>query len=357
MAKPLLNFTTTKTFSHFTRSAAGAGGGPSNAFARLISTVFSQGRIQPYAVPFPNSEYDLDFFAPSISCAPMGGSAAFRKQFDDRYNQNNGGNPATFVAFVPASIYEDPGGTNGTLEDHILSGFNTSLGATGIRQPSTVDMVSKDYARLLFYVYPPNGSKNASQCTVECGFFNSSYQTTVRFDNNKQTVNIRNISRLNAIYSNDNATEAAEIDVEKFFAQVYLTAFASPLIGSVMYSHYGASSELLTTVFSTVLMQTRELNSGPPDSQPLEPYEKSLIGDISLAEAVEQLSHNVSLSLFSDPHFLYVSSLAYKYNALIHFHTIGARIKIRRQFRFTLGDLSSSIHTILATSILPIAWV
>ncbi|CEJ81458.1 hypothetical protein VHEMI01580 [[Torrubiella] hemipterigena] len=302
MTKPTLNFTIKDTFVHFSPQGANTYGGPSNAFARLISTVLSQGRIQPFSTPSPNIEYDLNFYAPSVSCEPMGGSEAFQKRFNNMLGNDTVGDHVTFMAFVPIQPF-NPQGIRDSVEDQIFNGFNESNIPTR-DSPVYVDYASVDHARLLFFAYANDSRVSAAQSTWQCGFFNSSYQTTVRFDDNKQSIKIHNITHQNGILGSAGETTTGAIDVEQLFVGAYVKGFTSPFIGRVEYSHHGSSAQVFTTVFSTVLMQSRELNSGQPGSQPLEAYEHSIIGNISMAEAIEQLSHNISLSLFSDPHFL-----------------------------------------------------
>lgn len=93
-----------------------------------------------------------------------------------------------------------------------------------------------------------------------------------------------------------------------------LHALGIQLVGMIDQSHYGQISSIRTQVMNSVLMDTQELSRMQErvDETLLSSHETPTASDtkpmsianMTMADALEQLFVNITLSLFSDPYFL-----------------------------------------------------
>lgn len=184
-------------------------------------------------------------------------------------------------------------------------------------QGSTYDRISKDHGRI--YVVINDGLDanipGRANKTIECGLYNVSYNVDFAFRNEQPNLSIVNALLLNGVASdaalamcNSETTlnEASVCSPEAVAYIALLNAFGQQLLGYLEQSHYGHIFSLQTQVAKTVFMDTRELyaiqsymnNRKSADTLPADA--------IGMAEALEEVFTNATLSLFSRTAFLYV---------------------------------------------------
>lgn len=286
---------------------------PATSISRLVANVASSGTILPIQAPFPNSSYSLSFYGPSISCAPaelplfeIVNSTLRRSSFSYVY-----------VGFVP----DPPDSMNSTDKiSDALNGLNMTLqSASTVAKLVTYDTVSPaGHARMFIATYSSGSSKDGGgkmpQRLNECGLYNSSYTVDFNFTNNQQLVNVANLTRLNGIsyrtYLGLNATAQA---APGFFTGItgcaLMDALSKMLVG---YLRAAATSDGWINdgeiqIMNTVLMQAQEIRQlyqsvGHKDVTPT--TEPLSIRNMTITEAIEELSRNLTLSLFSNSYFL-----------------------------------------------------
>lgn len=296
---------------------------PSNRLSRLITTVISKGSILDFTPPSANSSYSVDFYGPSISCGPP--TSFNHSQIADlirEFSSTLGRTTIKYFGFVPSHNV-----INETHLDEALAGLNNTLQDN--QYVETFDRISEDHARL--YVAVPSLDSGSSSTfagtadtAIECGLYNTSFQVDFIFNDGRQDTKIRNLTRLNGVTSAIavsnycdvpsgpgqicSATETAYIAL--------LDALGSQLVGLIEQSHYGPIGATRTQILNSVLMDSQELHemqeqvddllalsteaTAAPDVEPLS------IANMSIADALEQVFINCTLSLFSESYFMYV---------------------------------------------------
>ncbi len=290
---------------------------PATSISRLVANVASSGTILPILAPFPNSSYSLDFYGPSISCVRA--DPILEEKVTNRTRKDS--LAYVYIGFVPDPL--DRRSLNDTTSD-ILNGVNmTLLSASKISQLITFDELgSTGHARLFIWTYLPGDYNSTTNITTgqdppkltECGLYNSSYKVDFNYTNNQQSVSVRNLTRLNGItygrYLNFNATVQ---ETPGFFAGVtgcaLMEALSKMLVGFLRIASVtdGWVSDGELGILNTVLAQAHELRRlyQPVAQTEFTPFTEPLaIRNMSIAEAIEELSQNMTLSLFSNPYFL-----------------------------------------------------
>lgn len=203
-----------------------------------------------------------------------------------------------------------------------MCGLNFALdGTDGRSADTTYDSASEDHARM--YVVVPEiplaetsfGSR--ANKTIECGLFNTSYEVEFSSANGQLKSAIKKATRLNGV-SGDYA-RMSNITCDGYEEGIcypdsvayvaVLNALNQQLTGYLKQSHYGRIFAQQTQVDKTTLMDTKELyqpqyfmNHGTsPQGANKVPADA-----MEIAQALEEVFTNATLSLFSSTSFLYV---------------------------------------------------
>lgn len=274
-----------------------------------MATVAAQGSILNPPAPYANCSYHLQFYGPSLSC----GSATSTNTTRVAEIVNPPGhdpNPKPFVSFVPMS------GTKINETDAALYGLRYTLNAgSTAAQQSTYDGMSEDHGRIYVVINDRFGGSfgKGARKTIECGLYNMSYNVGFTFSNGQPSLAIANATRLNGVASeaalamcnsDTNHNEASVCSPEAVAYIALLNAFSQQLLGYLEQSHYGHIWSLQTQVAKTVFMDTKELyesqyymnNGKEADTVPDDA--------MGMAEALEEVFTNATLSLFSRNSFL-----------------------------------------------------
>lgn len=265
-----------------------------------------------------NSSYSLDFYGPSLSCGPLGGNSEFHAAYDKTFQEAYGSTwgmsnqVVTYFSFVPQTARDNKtGDTIINWEDRTLSGLRAIFDPETILDLSgnlaTIDDTASSAdrsARCRFFVGFPTYGSFANR-TIECGLYNSSYNVDLRFDNGKQTINIRNLTRLNPV-SVATVTGQGDHTIPEVAYVSIMDSLGGILMGKIIATRYGSLQPVRTQVLSTVLTQAHDmqyLQNGFGQAGIL--GEKSGNGtNLTMAETLEQLVSNITLSLFSNPDLL-----------------------------------------------------
>ncbi|KAK1256362.1 hypothetical protein MKX07_008621 [Trichoderma sp. CBMAI-0711] len=313
---PTINTTSPYPFAQWGNEGGAGYVAPSVAVARLVSSVASQGSVLAIEAPHPNSSYSLSFYGPSLSCGPLGGNASFYAAYDETFKEAYGSNwgmsnqAVTYFSFVPQTARDNrTGETIINWENRTLSGlraiFDPAEDLTG--NLATLDntaRVSDTQARCRFFVAFPTYGSFANR-TIECGLYNSSYHMDLRFENGKQAIKIRNSTRLNPVSVATTAGQGDHVLPQVAYVSI-MDALGGTLMGKIIATRYGSLQPIRTQILSTVLTQARDMqilqrgfgNTGILGA-------KSGSGtNLTMAETLEQLVSNITLSLFSNPELL-----------------------------------------------------
>lgn len=194
---------------------------------------------------------------------------------------------------------------------YILQGGSTEVFG------STFDVESEDNGKIYVVVNDDFHSDVSfglsANKTIECGLYNMSYSVEFAFSNGQPKLTILHTTRLNGVggqgvceYSVlDERDEAPPVcSPEAVAYMALLSAFSQQLVGFLEQSHYGYITSILTQVAKTAFMDTKELyksqyymNHGKnPDTLPPDA--------MGMAQALEEVFTNATLSLFSEGSFL-----------------------------------------------------
>ncbi|KAH6853082.1 hypothetical protein B0I37DRAFT_358519 [Chaetomium sp. MPI-CAGE-AT-0009] len=290
---------------------------PATSISRLVANVASSGTILPIRAPFPNSSYSLDFYGPSISCVRA--DPILEQRVTNMTKMSS-------LAYVYIGFVPDPPDSrllNDTTSD-ILNGLNMTLLSTSkISKLVTFDeLAPTGHARLFIWTYLPGHYNSTTKITTgrdppkltECGLYNSSYSVGFHYTNNQQSIYVRNVTRLNGItYGTYLGFNLTVQETPGFFAGVagcaLMEALSKMLVGFLRIASVtdGWVSDGELGILNTVLTQAHEIRRlyQPVAQAEFTPFTEPLaIRNMSIAEAIEQLSQNMTLSLFSNPYFL-----------------------------------------------------
>ncbi|KAI3585676.1 hypothetical protein IWW34DRAFT_798880 [Fusarium oxysporum f. sp. albedinis] len=344
---PLLDYDNMLNFAQFT----GVGGvgyyAPSSYVSRVLLSVASLGSILTIPAPFPNSSYSVDFYGPSISCGTPR-NASFAKLLAEAVkNETCCGDSAGYVGFVPSSNT-----MNSTEEGYALAGLRGAMNYSLISTVSSIDQTANATSSAKLYVVVPDKPASSSYImankSIECSLYNSSYAVNFTFDNGRQNITYKS-KRLKGVTSID-AGLNQDTGSSQFNAAVAYIALMDSLgkllLGSLGISHYGVMRPTQTQIMSSVLMDAKEMQvlGGVNAATDRSEAPESVIGNISMADALEQLFTNATISLFSNSKLLQNDTTASHGNITYLTTQIAFSYEPRNLFiAYGMGVLASAI--------------
>ncbi|KAJ4031899.1 hypothetical protein NW761_012955 [Fusarium oxysporum] len=348
---PLLYYDNMLNFAQFT----GVGGvgyyAPSSYVSRVLLSVASLGSILTIPAPFPNSSYSVDFYGPSISCGTPR-NASFAKLLAEAVkNETCCGDSAGYVGFVPSSNT-----MNSTEEGYALAGLRGAMNYSLISTVSSIDQTANATSSAKLYVVVPDKPASSSYImankSIECSLYNSSYAVNFTFDNGRQNITYKS-KRLKGVTSID-AGLNQDTGSSQFNAAVAYIALMDSLgkllLGSLGISHYGVMRPTQTQIMSSVLMDAKEMQvlGGVNAATDRSEASESVIGNISMADALEQLFTNATISLFSNSKLLQNDTTASHGNITYLTTQIAFSYEPRNLFiAYGMGVLASAIIVIV----------
>jgi len=246
--------------------------GPVAKVVRNVLGVSTGGRILPIPPPGINLTYTTKFWAPAYKCGPV--DRTTQQSFDIQWRAANAGLTYVYVAWVPFA------------KSFVISNF-TTVNTTVL---TTLDLVSGNETLLYVFAYGPVGSGNTT--LVVCSLYNSSYSVDFTFEAGAQNfaVNIGNYENIISSGRNESLSRfSAPEALQKTKAYYSIAdAFNRIIVGGISLNHYGSRGTIKTLIESTSINNTL-----------FGATNRSLV-----PLAVEELFHNVTLSMLSFPDFL-----------------------------------------------------
>ncbi|CAG7558758.1 unnamed protein product [Fusarium equiseti] len=271
---------------------------------KTLLPVASLGSILPIAAPFPNSSYSLDFYGPTLLCdTPENDS--FREAIERLINNDRRMDTyLRYVSFVPVSENKSSSASEeGQWYGYAIEGLHNVLDSSQVYWTPALDYTANvtDWNPggnpATFYVLTPDGPSGRANKIIECQLYNATYSVGITFDNGLQDIKYKT-ERLNGV---------SVYDARDCFSQpashcnpvtAYLTLMAA--MGDML---IGTQREGGVTYRSrigqTVLIDSPDMHMPYYDEKP-----KSMIGNLSMPDALEQLFENVTISLLSNSEFL-----------------------------------------------------
>jgi hypothetical protein len=201
---------------------------------------------------------------------------------------------------------------NSTEEGYALAGLRGAMNYSLISTVSSIDQTANATSSAKLYVVVPDKPASSSYImankSIECSLYNSSYAVNFTFDNGRQNITYKS-KRLKGVTSID-AGLNQDTGSSQFNAAVAYIALMDSLgkllLGSLGISHYGVMRPTQTQIMSSVLMDAKEMQvlGGVNAATDRSEAPESVIGNISMADALEQLFTNATISLFSNSKLL-----------------------------------------------------
>ncbi|KAH8885496.1 hypothetical protein GQ53DRAFT_828895 [Thozetella sp. PMI_491] len=143
--------------------------------------------------------------------------------------------------------------------------------------------------------------------TIECHLYNASYTVNFTFHNSQQNVTGTNLTLLEGIKGISARPQESHSPPSLAAAIVYTSmfiAFNDLLLGSLAATILSTITAIDTQITRTVLMETIEMQYLYGSRIPIYEASPLSIANMIMAEALEQIFLNTTLSLFSDSYFL-----------------------------------------------------
>lgn len=260
--------------------------------------VASLGRILAIPAPFPNSSYSLDFYGPTLSCDTP--DTLQRMINNDRLMAS----AFTYVGFVPVSEYKPISASQGgQWYGYALEGLHEALNPEKMLSVNTLDYTANLTEQdpggnpATFYVTIPDRPSGRANKTIECQLYNATYSLDITFDNGLQDIKYK-VERLNgvSVYDARDCFSEPASHCNPVTAYLALMAAMGDMLVGIQFDYGGIRR---TRIGHTVLTDSPDMHTIYYDEKP-----KSMIGNLSMPDALEQLFENVTISLLSNSVFL-----------------------------------------------------
>ncbi|KAE9379966.1 hypothetical protein N431DRAFT_323142 [Stipitochalara longipes BDJ] len=312
---------------------------------QVVTATTSAGQILNITAPVSNSSWSLDFYGPALSCGPA--EDVLRQKITDQ----------GLAAIVSSSGSDSECGSGGLLNYEYLSwtpgsGDNVSLpfdySISNITESytlrsTTLGSVNSSPALFFMAISHTINPYELSQCCenttcwqgykdfitndpiIHCTAYNASYTSRFNYPNGVQSVDIAVKEALNDLGFLSNVTlwtqawdgTTLSVALENFAYQAVIDAFGKMVVGSVVSDENGYNDKT-TNIEATNLVNTKELGflkaSGSyTQESTLQSYlpgtdlwnETSAVprmdDTIGLAQAIEEMFQNCTVSLMSSP--------------------------------------------------------
>ncbi|PHH90682.1 hypothetical protein CDD83_2938 [Cordyceps sp. RAO-2017] len=300
--------------------------------SRLLAAVAATVSYVPWTLPFPNSSYELSFWAPSYKCVNISEAMAQQNaQF------MSGSRPDNHSSFQP-----DLDAYRGELSVPPPSIHGNVFQVTS--NPMAIAIQSS--------VFESEAKASLRYTSLVCQLYNTSFEIFVRFENGVQSIAPRSVQYLNPVqHLHPDYFSGVGMLSYKSGRNTRLTApslihrsFTDFLVGNIT-----ISSDILS-VDGTSLMRSglagcvEMANAMRYDAYSDNDYYPELCRNKTLARAIEDLSRNLTYSF-----------MAPTYNLSHHYATVPVTISSLRNFY--AYDRSTLITTYLASLSVVLLWM
>lgn len=252
------------------------------AITRLASATSSSMYILPFSAPFPNASYNIDFYGPAFRCENLSTAV-----LDDDDNKTTPLDLGEATSLQQAFDYT----MNGSLtanEEMVYLGASPEAVA-GVQMKSHL-FVMTDYF----------GAAERWGHNYSCHLWNASYALTFTFSNGEQTTDIRDMSYVApmAITSDNMVTAYADGQVQYWSV---FTALLNILVANVGWGSTGSMTGANSALLQSGLAGCPEIAQGAAEDEPwfAALFAAWMCRAGSVPAAIEDLSHNLTLSLLS----------------------------------------------------------
>lgn len=273
---PTVNYS---SYSHWLTNVNYSWGATADV-SRLFAATYSSVSYSPTAAPFPNSSYELSFWAPTYKCS----------SFDDFLAQQNS---------PPKWDFSKPGPPS------YQAAWDEQIQPRR-RMDAYVAVVPRQKQNMMFIWAAGISSRtdnSSNEIKIACQLYNTSYEVSVRFDNGVQSILPLSISHLHPQDWDE------KFNVDPFYnnGEITITSWATNILFNDLLKGnitIGFTANLQATVplLQSGLVSCPEIWNSTLFQESTLFRETSAFGNCrnqSLAEAIEDLSRNFTYSLMT----------------------------------------------------------
>ena len=249
--------------------------GASPRLQRLSIFATSGLEISQIQIPYVNASYELEFFAPAVSCSPAPASTVTRVT---GWLESIEGAVEPWLSFVPAKLGYVPSDFN-PFDTSDTSGTATFFGYGYNYDVGGNQSVS------LFVSMDNGGSTYSSWPMVECTLYNASYQVNFQFTYPHQNISVIQRTLHSAVLTpgDPNAT----FGTPEWAYMNVMDAYANILVGYT--EGYGGGASSYRTMYQVTALDSLSATQGFDADQ--------------VIPILETMFQNITLSLLSDSSF------------------------------------------------------
>ncbi|EHK48781.1 hypothetical protein TRIATDRAFT_93783 [Trichoderma atroviride IMI 206040] len=304
---------------------------PQYPVLKVVAESMVGSRILPISSPYQNATWLLKFPGPALSCESIDNSSILYKNITnnilvagEKYQDYS----FNYISWVPKvlSDYYSPQISSLPFPNILLNDNNTKY-----EPPSqTLGPILPWGASLTLLIAALPGMLNSSSngyrqdfdrianmTVTRCMMYNTSYVANFTYIDNIQSINVTTQGSFNNITAQDAVAGAVMLHYMDTFAyQAIMDAFGRMLVGSIVFDYSSEGQIIDTQIALTPLLDTKELNFLRPLSKrnTLEELTGQVSGiwngisvqqvsnpTVLLADMIEEMFRNVTLSLISNP--------------------------------------------------------
>lgn len=259
---PYLDWSSSKYYAKY--EGAGFISGASIPVHRVVAATATAGDIIQVAAHYSNSSYELEFFGPSLKCYNL----------SDAAERQNGGEDVASLQEMFDKTMDVPSGFVGPL---------IWLGNT------TLDMDDTVFINI-------GGTKGQN---LTCNLWNTTYHVLFNFTATEQSTTITHLNKTAAVHVTPGDVPTAYTASQVAYSG-YSAAIRSILAVQIGISAMGTNNNPEAFLLKTSLASCPELMATLGDaSDYIDTSQAYMCRNASIARAIEDLSHNFTLSLMS----------------------------------------------------------
>jgi hypothetical protein len=264
--------------------------GPTISSSRHAVAVSAGATILPIEAPLPNSSYLMQFNGPAVKCRPANQSEmiAINQTWWDIEEPAQLGFDYNFYAFVPLLL------SDGSYSPAEIFP-STSLGWED--EAITNSLLCSSFAG------PADYDTDTGRTDTKCQLYNASYSVKFVYSDGEQSTDLQSVVYSDLISYTPTPDDAANPSTLSH------PAFSYQAIGMALYQQivgYGSSAGFTTRIHWTSLAAASDIQIVLSHSNPNETnlgLENLLASNRTVGALIEELSHNITISLLSDPSF------------------------------------------------------
>jgi hypothetical protein len=295
---PFLNYGNPDTFSQWNSKSA-AYNGPQTVVSRMASASVMNWEIMPINAPFPNSSFTTSFYGMSVKCD----SANTTTQ---EIISQVIGTALTYVAFTPEIVTPKTATKNATIDwTAFQTNYYRSFAASGEIWIGTNPQYVAQYMQNDSVEFPKHKY-------LVCTLYNTSYTVNFNFSQNLQMVSFQHVQPIQRMGRPEPNAQTSAFDGKRDLneRQIRGQMTAQGFMATSMGATWEALADLLvgtqqggydivavnTKILQTKLIHGPDLAIGTFDQNA--DYQV-LYPNLTLENGIEELSRNVTLSMFA----------------------------------------------------------